>query len=53
VILLNRQINKYTYGASITERLFDALEYEKNTHINLPHEEAVEDAKQWIDEHEV
>lgn len=50
---MNRPNNVQIFGANATERLTDAKEYEQNTHINLPHEEAVEDAKQWVDEHEV
>lgn len=50
---MSKSNNEHIFGANITERLSDAKEYEQDTHINLPHEEAVEDAKQWVDEHEV
>jgi len=50
---VNKHAIEVNFAANITERLFDAKEYEANTHINLPGEEAVEDAKRWIDDHEL
>jgi len=44
--------NKPIYGSNVTEALSDAQNFEPETHINIPHEEAMEDAKEWVDSNE-
>ncbi len=41
------------YGSNRTERVADVEHFEPDTHINIPHEEAVEDAKHWVDDNEL
>jgi len=41
------------YGLNSTERWFDAESYDEATYVNLPHEEAVEDAKNWVEDNEL
>lgn len=41
------------YGANITEAWSDAESYEPETHVNIPHEVAVENAKDWVDTNEL
>lgn len=48
-----KTLNKKIYGSNSTEALVDAETYEPETHVNLPHEEAVETAKQWVDQNEL
>lgn len=40
-------------GSSKTERVLDADHYEPETHVHIPHEEAVEDAKHWVEDNEL
>ncbi len=40
-------------GRCVTERWTDAEAFDIKTHINLPHEEAVEDAKKWCEDNEL
>lgn len=44
--------NKIIYGSNATEALSDAKNFEDETHINIPHVEAMEDAKEWVDSNE-
>ncbi|MDH8678502.1 DUF3787 domain-containing protein [Fusibacter bizertensis] len=48
----NLEKDKAKLGSSQTEAWADAKKYEKDTHINLPSEAAVENAKEWVDENE-
>lgn len=41
------------YGANVTEAWSDAESYEAETNINIPHEVAVENAKDWVDDNEL
>lgn len=41
------------YGANKTEAWADAESYEPVTNINIPHEVAVENAKDWVDDNEL
>lgn len=42
-----------SYGANVTARLFDIEYTEPETKLNIPHEDAVKDAKQWVDDNEL
>jgi hypothetical protein len=39
-------------GSNKTEAVLDAERYEEGTHVHIPHEEAINDAKDWVDENE-
>ena len=39
-------------GSNKTEAVLDAEHYEEDTHVHIPHEDAIEDAKDWVDENE-
>lgn len=39
-------------GSSATEAWADNTNQEKDTKVNLPSEEAVKDAKEWVEENE-
>lgn len=41
------------YGRSVTEAWTDHEHYDSETHVNLPSEEAVEVAKQWVEDNEL
>lgn len=41
-----------TLGGSATEAWADSHHVEKDTKVNIPSEEAVEDAKHWVEENE-
>jgi hypothetical protein len=49
---MSEKANKQIYGSNATEALADAENFEAETHINIPHEEAMEDAKDWVDSNE-
>ena len=49
---MSEQKENKIYGTNVTEAGFDAESYDPETHVNIPHEEAVEDAKEWIDSNE-
>lgn len=44
--------SKAMLGASQTEAWTDAKKYESDSHVNLPSEMAVENAKEWVEENE-
>lgn len=44
--------NKPIYGGNKTEALSDVQNFEAETHINIPHLEAMEEAKDWVDSNE-
>lgn len=41
------------YGTFSTEANSDVEHFEPETHINVPHEEAIEKAKEWVDQNEL
>ena len=51
---MEKKINKDTayLGSNATAAWADAEKLEKDTKINIPSEEAVKDAKEWIEENE-
>lgn len=49
---MSDKTNKPIYGSNVTEALSDAENFEVDTHINIPHEEAMEVAKEWVDSNE-
>jgi hypothetical protein len=49
---MRRTIERKTLGASRTEAWADHKKYEDETRVNIPSEQAVEDAKQWVEENE-
>lgn len=51
---MDKKINKDTayLGSNATAAWADAESEEKDTKINIPSEEAVKDAKEWIEENE-
>jgi len=43
-----KETNK-TYSTSSTEAWADAKNYDPETHVNMPSEEAVNNAKEWVE----
>lgn len=46
------KINKAALGATATEAWADAEKVDKKTKMNFPSEEAVANAKEWVEENE-
>ncbi len=46
------ETDKNKIGSSATEAWADVDHYEKDTHVSIPSEEAVEQAKEWVEENE-
>lgn len=44
--------NQYVYGGNATEAVLNAKSYDPKTHVHIPHEYAVEAAKDWVEENE-
>lgn len=40
------------YNPNQTEAVLDAESFEEETNVHIPHKEAIEDAKDWVDENE-
>lgn len=45
--------NKKEYSSSKTEAWADHKTYEPDTHVSIPSEEAVEEAKAWVEGNEL
>lgn len=45
--------DKKAYSGSQTEAWADHKSYEPDTHVNIPSEEAVEEAKAWVEGNEL
>lgn len=41
------------YGANATEAWMDAESHQPDTNVNIPHLEAVENAKEWVEDNEL
>lgn len=47
------EIKRKEYSSSRTEALADHKSYEPDTHVSIPSEEAVEEAKAWAEGNEL
>ncbi len=47
------QNTKSEHGSSVNAAWADHEYFEKDTHVNIPSEEAVELAKSWVETHEL
>jgi hypothetical protein len=50
---MNDNTKSKIYGSSKTEAWSDAESFDEDTHVNVPHQEAVENAKDWVDDNEL